>query len=146
MLQESFETGSLTMLPVLLVTVLTPPEDAEYLLKIVTGLTPLVMGRYDSNAFQGAGGIEFYRPLEGAAAGPETAVRARPGMVELTFELPEDPRLLSRVVETIFQHHAYQEPNIRVAPILSSRSKGLDDKANPRRWWNRGGDWAKVQS
>jgi hypothetical protein len=43
----------------------------------------------------------------------------------------------------IFQIHSYQEPVIRVESILGSRSKGLDDKDNPNRWWNSAGDWKK---
>jgi len=32
---------------------------------------------------------------------------------------------------------------ILVREVLASRSKGLDDKDNPHRWWNTSGDWAK---
>jgi len=84
------------------------------------------------------------RPLEGAAAGAETELRRRPGTVEVSFELPDDQALASRVVEAIFQAHSYQEPVIRIQPILASRSKGLDDRANPNRWWNTTGDWKKI--
>jgi hypothetical protein len=101
------------------------------------------VGKYDSNAYQSAAGMERYRPLEGAAAGPESEVRKRPGVVEVSFELEEDQALLERVVELIFQLHSYQEPVIRVESILGSRSKGLDDKDNPNRWWNTAGDWKK---
>lgn len=37
-----------------------------------------------------------------------------------------------------------EEPLIRFQSILSSRTKGLDDSANPHRWWNTTGDWKKV--
>ena len=85
--------------------------------------------------------FERYRPLEGAAAGPETEVRRRPGVVEISFELPEDPAVLGAVVETIFEAHSYEEPVIRIQAVLSSRSKGLDDRQNPNRWCNATGDW-----
>lgn len=138
---RGFETRSTTMEPMLLVTFQAPPADVERIMGAVVEVVPLAMGHYDNNAYQSAPGIERYRPLEGAAAGPEAEVRKRPGIVEVSFELPEDRSLLERVVEAIFSAHSYQEPVIRIQNILSSRSKGLDDSANPHRWWNTGGDW-----
>ncbi|TIP51086.1 MAG: hypothetical protein E5X77_03600, partial [Mesorhizobium sp.] len=88
-------------------------------------------------------GIERYRPLEGAAAGAENELRRRPGTVEVSFEIADDQALAARVVEAIFQAHSYQEPVIRIQPLLASRSKGLDDRANPNRWWNTTGDWQR---
>jgi len=38
----------------------------------------------------------------------------------------------------------YQEPLMTVQEVLVSRSKGLDDKDNPHRWWNTTGDWKKA--
>ena len=137
-----FETPSVRMQRLLQVTVYAPEEDADRIMEHICKITPLPQGdRYDSNAYQTAGGIERYRPLEGAAAGPESEVRRRPGVVALIFELPEDQALVERVVEAVFQVHSYQEPVIKVLPLLVSRSKGLDDSANPYRWWNTTGDW-----
>jgi hypothetical protein len=143
MAMQSFETSSVRMERLLLVTVQMPAEDVDRIMEHVVKAAPLTMGKYDSNAYQSAAGIERYRPLEGAAAGPENEVRKRPGVVEVSFELEEDQALLERVVELIFQVHSYQEPVIRVESILGSRSKGLDDKNNPNRWWNTAGDWKK---
>lgn len=140
---RGFETLSLRMERLLLVTVQMPAEDVDRVMEQVVKAAPLAMGKYDSNAYQSAAGTERYRPLEGAAAGAESEVRKRPGVVEVSFELEEDQALLERVVELIFQIHSYQEPVIRVESILSSRSKGLDDKDNPNRWWNTAGDWKK---
>ncbi len=139
---RGFETTSLRMEALLEVSVFAPEEDAERIMAAVCRLAPLSQGeRYDSNAFQSAPGVERYRPLEGAAAGPEAEVRKRPGVVELSFELPEDQALLEQVVEAVFQVHSYQEPVIKVRPVLVSRAKGLDDGDNPHRWWNTTGDW-----
>lgn len=136
-----FETKSVLMEEMLLVTVQAPAEDIDRLLKAITAVTPLAMGHYDSNAWQSGPGSEHYRPLEGAAASAETDIRKRPGVVELFFELPDDQSLAEQVVEAIFAVHSYQEPVIRIQPILTSRSKGLDDSQNPHRWWNTTGDW-----
>jgi hypothetical protein len=126
----------------LLVRVFAPEADVDRIMTHVCEIAPLAQGdKYDSNAFESASGIERYRPLEGAAAGPETEVRKRPGVVAVSFELPDDQDLLERVIEAIFQVHSYQEPVIRVQDMLTSRSRGLDDSANPHRWWNTTGDW-----
>ncbi|MDQ7251577.1 hypothetical protein [Dongia sedimenti] len=140
----AFETTSVRMEAMLLLRFLAPSEDVERIMAAVCAVTPLAIGaKYDSNAYQTAGGVERYRPLEGAAAGPETAVRQRPGVVEINFQVPNDPALLERVVETIFQVHSYQEPTISLEHVLASRSKGLDDSKNPHRWWNTTGDWKR---
>lgn len=140
---RGFETSSVRMERLLLVTVQMPLEDVDRVMEQVVKLTPLAMGKYDSNAYQSDSGIERYRPLEGAAAGAERELRRRPGIVEVSFELADDRALLEQVVELIFQVHSYQEPVIRVTSILGSRSKGLDDSRNPNRWWNTTGDWKK---
>ena len=142
--RATFETASVRMESLLLLRFQAPPEDVDRIMAAVTALTPLAVGKYDCNAYQSAGGIERYRPLEGAAAGPETDIRKRPGVVEVSFRLPKDSALLERIVETIFQVHSYQEPFIAVEEILVSRSKGLDDSKNPHRWWNTSGDWKKA--
>jgi len=144
MIDSGFETTSLRMEKLLLITFQAPAADVERIMEAVTAIAPLRMGNYDGNAYQTAQGIERYRPLDGAAAGAETELRLRPGTVEVSFELPDDQPLAARVVEAIFQAHSYQEPVIRILPILASRSKGLDDRANPNRWWNTTGDWKKA--
>jgi hypothetical protein len=141
MAEQRFETSSVSMEPMVLLTFQAPTEDVDRVMGEVVKIVPLSMGKYDSNAYQSGAGVERYRPLEGAAAGPETEVRKRPGIVEVSFELPDDRRLVAQVVEAIFQAHSYQEPVLRLQTILCSRSKGLDDSDNPNRWWNTTGDW-----
>ncbi len=139
-----FETPSIRMERLYAIRLLAPVEDVDRILDHVTRVVPLVQGAYDNNAWVAAPGIERYRPLKGAAAGAETEVRQRPGVVEISFEMPCDDRLLEQVVETIYQVHSYQEQTIKVQEILVSRTKGLDDKTNPHRWWNTTGDWKKA--
>jgi hypothetical protein len=138
---EAFETRSVRLEQFTLLTFQAPEADVERIMTEVVAITPLVMGAYDSNAMVSAAGIERYRPRAGAVAGVESAIRQRPSVVEVSFELPQDRDLIEAVVEAIFQTHSYQEPVIRVVPILASRTKGLDDKDNPNRWWNTTGDW-----
>ena len=89
--------------------------------------------------------MERDRPLEGAAAGPEADLRKRPRLVEVSFELPDDQRVIEQVIEVIFQTHSYQEPVIRVQNIWASRTKSLDASKNPNRWWNTTGNRKKKQ-
>jgi hypothetical protein len=138
---HSFETKSVTMSAMFLVTVQAPVEDVARILKAVIDIEPLAMGKYDSNAFITASGLEHYRPREGAFAGTEDTPRQRPGVCEICFQLPLDQNTLSDITEAIFQVHSYQEPVIIVREVLASRSKGLDDSKNPNRWWNTTGDW-----
>jgi hypothetical protein len=144
-MDREFVTPSVRMEKMILLTFQAPPEDVDRIMAGVVAITPLTMGKYDSNAFQSAAGMERYRPLAGAAAGAETELRRRPNVVEVAFELADDPVLLERVVEAVFQAHSYQEPVIRLQTILTSRSKGLDDSQNPNRWWNTTGDWKAKQ-
>lgn len=138
-----FETRSLRMERQFLVELQAPAEDVERIMQHVCAISPLRIGAYDRNAFQAAPGIERYRPQEGAAAGAETETRKRPGVVSVSFQLDPDESLLAQIVEKIFEVHSYQEPTILVREVLASRTKGLDDRDNPHRWWNTSGDWAK---
>jgi hypothetical protein len=146
MAMTGFETLSVSMVPMRLLTFQAPVEDVDRIMEAVVAIVPLAMGAYDSNAYQSAPGVERYRPLEGAATGAESGLRRRPGVVEVVFELPDAQDVTERVIEAIFQAHSYQEPVIRLQATLSSRSKGLDDSKNPNRWWNSTGDWKKAAS
>jgi hypothetical protein len=140
---QPFETPSVNMIRQLLVTVQAPVEDVERILDRVAALTPLTLGAYDSNSYETAPGFERYRPRQGAAAGEETAVRKRPGVSCVSFQIPEDDQLLAHIVEAIYEVHSYQEQVVMVQPILVSRTKGVDDSKNPHRWWNTTGDWKR---
>src|SRR5689334_17435870 len=94
---SAFETPSVQMESMLLLRFQAPEADVERIMAAVTALTPLVVGSYDSNAYQSAGGTERYRPREGAVAGVETEIRKRPDVVEVSFRLPPDRALLADV-------------------------------------------------
>ena len=139
---EEFDTASVWMRKSHLIEVGAPLADVERIMAAVVTVDPLAVGaNYDSVAFQTGPGVERYRLREGAVAGIEEAVRHRSGPVVLYFEIEGDGRVLAEVIEAIFQVHSYQQPTIRVSHCLSARSKGLDDSANPHRWWNTTGDW-----
>jgi len=135
-----FETATTCMEPMWLVTIQAPVEEVDTIMDALAAVDPLTIGPYDRCAFQSGAGIERYRPREGAAAGKEEAIRKRPDVVEVSFQLPRDRSRLGRVVEAIVATHSYQEPVFMVQEVLASRSKG-GDLDNPNRWWNKGGDW-----
>jgi len=45
--------------------------------------------------------------------------------------------LLRRAFAVIFAHHVQEEPTVHVQELWGSRSRYLDDKDNPNRYWNR---------
>lgn len=119
---RNLEMHSLRMEPMVLLHMQAPVADVDRIMEAVVKIVPLAMGKYDSNAYQTGEGIERYRPLEGAVAGPETDLRKRPRIVEVSFELPDDQSVIEKVIEIIFQTHSYQEPVIRVQNIWASRT------------------------
>lgn len=143
---QAFETHSVRMEEVLLVSVQAPAEDMDRLATAIAEIDPLVLGKYDNNTYESSNGLERYRPREGAAAGPEAELRKRPGVSNMSFQIPDDQSLLQRIVEQLFQVHSYQEPVIIVQKVLASRSRGRDDRNNPNRWWNTTGDWKKSEA
>ena len=68
---RNLKTHSLRMEPMVLLHMQVPVADVDRIMEAVVKIIPLTMGNYDSNAYQTGEGIERYRPLEGAAAGPE---------------------------------------------------------------------------
>lgn len=144
-LHAGFDSKSVHMEPHWVVSFQAPDEDVDRIFDHLTQFVPLKQGNYDKNAFRSASGVEYYRPLAGAAAGAEEDFRKRPGVAEITFFIPHDIAILEEAIEAIFFIHSYEEPVITVQEVLRSRSRGLDDKDNPNRWWNRGGDWKSAE-
>ena len=140
-LREGLDTWPMVLEPLWLVAFQAPAEDVERIFEAVAAVAPLTHGKTDRNAYRVPGGIEYYRPREGTPTGAEEEQRRRPGVDEVRFLLPREPALLQKVVEAIYQVHSYYEPVITVQETLRSRCKGLDDSANPHRWWNKQGDW-----
>jgi len=138
---DGFDTRPMRLEPGWLLAFQAPAEDVDRVFERVAQVAPLEHGRTDRNAYRAPGGIEYYRPRAGTPTGAEEAVRRRPGVDEVRLFLPRDPALLDRVVEAIYAVHSYYEPVILVQEVLRSACKGLDDSANPHRWWNTTGDW-----
>ena len=140
-LQQGFDTRPIEMQPMWLVMFQAPDEDVDRIFEAVRKVAPLAQGNTDSNGYRAPNGQEYYRPREGTPTGAEENVRQRPGVDEMRFFLPRDTNTLREVIEAIYEVHSYYEPVITVTEVLRSQCKGLDDKDNPHRWWNKEGDW-----
>ncbi len=119
-----------------IVTVDTPLGGVDEVRGALGRELPLVQGPYDTCMFVREAGYQTFRALEGSHAGAEEVVQKTPA-AQIVFSLPCDIDLLRHAFAVIFAHHVNEEPTIRVVEAWGSRSKLLDDKDNPHRYWNR---------
>ena len=119
-----------------LVTVDTPIGGVEPVLEALGRELPLVQGPYDNCLYVREQGYQRFRALEGSHAGAEGTVQQTPA-AQIVFSIPSSRALLSKAFEVIFAVHVNEEPTIRVEEVWGSRSKLLDDRDNPNRYWNR---------
>lgn len=118
------------------VTVQTPVGGLDGLLAALGANLPLQQGHYDNCCYVRDGGRQRFRALAGAHAGAEESVQTT-AAAEVVFCIERDAALLRRVFEVVFEHHVQEEPTLSVREVWGSRSKYLDDKENPNRYWNR---------
>ena len=118
------------------VTVDTPSGGVPPVLEALGRELPLRQGPYDNVLFVRENCQQRFRALEGSHAGAEGTIQETPAQ-QIIFSLPPDPALLDKAFEVIFAVHVNEEPTIRVSEEWGSRSKLLDDKDNPNRYWNR---------
>ena len=118
------------------VTVDTPLGGIKVVREALGRELPLRQGPYDYCMFVCDAGYQTFRALEGSHAGDEGMVQ-KTAAAQIVFSLPCDKELLRHAFKVIFAHHVNEEPTIRVTEAWGSRSKLLDDKDNPHRYWNR---------
>lgn len=118
------------------VTIDIPTNGVSAVLNALEKNLSIVQGPYDCCSFVRQNGYQRFRALEGSHAGAEGTVQETPAS-QIVFSIPPDITLLSRAFEVIFNAHVNEEPTIRVAEVWGSRSKLIDDKDNPNRYWNR---------
>jgi hypothetical protein len=81
-------------------------------------------------------GYQQFRALEGSHAGNEGTIQTTEAD-EIVFTIPSDLSLLRKAFEVIFKFGVQEDPTVHIEQIWGSRSKYLDDKDNPNRYWNR---------
>lgn len=118
------------------ICVQSPLAGIDGVLEALGREVPLVQGAYDNCTYVRSAGAQRFRALEGSHAGAEGTIQTTEA-AEIVFAIPPDPKLLNQVFETIFAVHVNEEPTIQVEEVWGSRSKYLDDKDNPNRYWNR---------
>ena len=118
------------------ITIQTPCGGLDHLLIALGRELPLRQGAYDNCSYVRKAGSMRFRALEGSHAGVEDTVQDSDA-VEVVFSIPADKALLSKAFDVIFANHVNEEPTIRVQEVWGSRSKYLNDKDNPNRYWNR---------
>ncbi len=118
------------------VTVDTPLAGVGVVQEALGRELPLTQGPYDNCMYVRQSGYQRFRALEGSHAGDEGTIQQTPA-AQIVFSLPCDIDLLRKAFDVIFAVHVNEEPTIRVEENWASRSKLLDDKDNPNRYWNR---------
>jgi hypothetical protein len=118
------------------ITIQCPVGGVEQLANSLGSKLELKQGSYDHCLFIRDGGRQTFRALAGSHAGDEGSVQTT-NSSEIILTIPADIVLLRMAFELIFEYGVQEEPTIHVEEIWSSRSKYLDDKDNPNRYWNR---------
>ena len=119
-----------------IITIDTPTGGVASVLTALEKELPLTQGPYDCCTYVRDGGYQRFRALEGSHAGAEATIQQTPAS-QIVFSISQDKELLTKAFEVIFSAHVNEEPTIRVEEAWGSRSKLLDDKDNPNRYWNR---------
>ncbi|MBX2869543.1 MAG: hypothetical protein KTR18_12750 [Acidiferrobacterales bacterium] len=133
---DNFDAGAAVLEQEWMITVDTPDGGVENLLMALDARIPMRQGPYDCCSFIQTSGYQRFRALEGSHAGAEGTIQ-QTAASQIVFSIPPDEALLRNVFDTIFDSHVNEEPTIRVQTLWGSRSKLIDDKDNPNRYWNR---------
>lgn len=119
-----------------LITIDTPCGGVDSVLRGLEEDLSLTQGPYDCCSYTNSGGTQRFRCLEGSHAGDEGTIQ-QTAASQIVVSIPQEMPLLQRLFDSVFTHHVNEEPTIRIQETFGSRSKLLDDKDNPNRYWNR---------
>ena len=118
------------------ISIETPVAGIDPVLNALGEKIGLVQGAYDNCTFVTATGQQRFRAREGSHAGEEDTVQST-ATAEIRFSIAADITLLKKVFDVTFDTHVQEDPTIRVQEVWGSRSKYLNDRDNPHRYWNR---------
>jgi hypothetical protein len=112
-----------------------PEQVRNLVMDAVLSVTDLKYGDYDKVSFTSSPGITRFRSL-GHGHNEATASINCWQDVEVTFFLPDDPKVLEAVLRQIYASHPAEEPVIHLLPASRTlHIRGLDED-NPNRFWN----------
>ena len=118
------------------ITIDTPDGGVPQLLEALEAHIPLSQGPYDCCSFIRGSGQQRFRCLAGSHAGAEGTIQQTPAS-QIVVSIPRDEAQLKKIFKILFNSHVNEEPTIRVQEVWGSRSKLINDKDNPNRYWNR---------
>ncbi len=118
------------------ITIQCPTAGVEVLTEALGRDLPLRQGPYDNCLYVRRNGYQQFRALEGSYAGDEGTIQTTESS-EIIFTIAADPEILKLAFNVIFTCGVQEDPTVSVEEIWGSRSKYLDDKDNPNRYWNR---------
>jgi len=118
------------------ITIQCPTAGVAALTKALGRDLSLKQGAYDNCLYVRENGYQQFRALEGSHAGDEGTIQTTKAS-EIIFSIAVDSELLKKAFDVIFTHGVQEEPTVSVEEVWGSRSKYLDDKDNPNRYWNR---------
>jgi len=133
---DNFDMTPATLEREWMITVDTPTGGVQPVLEALGRELPLTQGPYDNVLFVRESCTQRFRALEGSHAGAEGTIQETPAQ-QIIFSIPPDQAMLRKAFDVIFAAHVNEEPTIRIDEVWGSRSKLLDDKDNPNRYWNR---------
>ena len=118
------------------ITIQCPTAGVEVLTNALGRELSLQQGAYDNCLYVRRNGYQQFRALEGSHAGDEGTIQTTDSS-EIIFTIAADPGILKLAFDVIFTYGVQEEPTVSVEEVWGSRSKYLDDKDNPNRYWNR---------
>ncbi|MGI9450263.1 MAG: hypothetical protein ACR2QH_06470 [Geminicoccaceae bacterium] len=133
---DNFDMTPATLEREWMITVDTPTGGVQPVLEALGRELPLTQGPYDNVLFVRENCTQRFRAQEGSHAGAEGTIQETPAQ-QIIFSIPPDQPMLRKAFDVIFAVHVNEEPTIRIDEVWGSRSKLLDDKDNPNRYWNR---------
>lgn len=133
---NGLDLGPAFLQPEWRLTIQCPTAGVGVLKKALGRDLPLQQGAYDNCLYVREKGYQQFRALEGSHAGDEGTIQTTKSS-EIVFTIAADPETLKLAFEIIFACGVQEDPTISVEEVWGSRSKYLDDKDNPNRYWNR---------
>lgn len=133
---DGFDMAPATLELEWVVTIDTPTPGVDQVTAALGEHVPMVQGPYGNCLYVRDAGYQQFRALAGSHAGDEGTLQ-RTTASQIEFSIPPDLQMLNRVFDLVFAAHVNEEPTIRVHEAFGSRSKLLDDRHNPNRYWNR---------
>lgn len=129
------ETESAAIVHEYHVRVQIPTDEVSTVLEAIIKVSPLRYGNYEQVAYRCSAGTLQFKPLEGSKPGDDDLIHIP--CDELSFTVPKNDKMITSVIEAIYQNHPYEEPVIIIQEVMSTRFKYGQTNDDQNKWWNR---------